>query len=430
MLERFKLPLVDTRLVRCRQKLYKVKMVYSERAGTSEDNNSLPCSEDSMHKEIELVLRALLYAAESNSFPEKLQTQHFAIKCSLRPWKLLSRQIMFKQNKRVLTPHPFIIILDIAAKERSAHYQQRKIIRIDQSHLLKSTPKDVQSTDSRNPKFCSTNDLLSVIDMVSNEAIRGADMRQSRTSSEDADAANGNEKATTSYSRITRHSKRKYPTDTEHETSLSDSEGRSSAKRQQKRKGTESNATNNNVKKYSVSRMSVRVRYESSESDVDSPGRRSTRSNTKSAPNQTTIRKKQETPSTDSNTPSNRRVKTRFPQRQRSTDVEVAVECLPHVSVNLGERIDHQQSSPPSKTRSRRTKKCDNVESQEQLKLKKMSQPSDQVVVKPSEEQTPPPLARRKRVTPSRMSLIGTRITNFIVKPMRTIFQTSKQLDS
>ncbi|XP_076472476.1 uncharacterized protein LOC143301916 [Babylonia areolata] len=101
----------DTRLVRHRDTVYKVKVVFAAGAGGQGERRG---AEDVLHSEVEEVLRAVIFMVENDRDLVKVQTQHLLVAPTLKVWKT-GRVLGFRQHGKELNVFSHVLVLNVTS---------------------------------------------------------------------------------------------------------------------------------------------------------------------------------------------------------------------------------------------------------------------------------------------------------------------------
>ncbi|XP_071145888.1 micronuclear linker histone polyprotein-like isoform X1 [Mytilus edulis] len=125
----------DTRLIKCDETVYKVKVLPQR-----DFNDCLPCSVQEAHKQIEDVLRAMLYMDQRSVIFKPIHTTDFVVTTLKKGWKTC-RSLNFFVNGKQLKACPYQYILKVDLKpliDKTTFYAKRKSLEhvknLDKSH--------------------------------------------------------------------------------------------------------------------------------------------------------------------------------------------------------------------------------------------------------------------------------------------------------
>ncbi|XP_063409818.1 uncharacterized protein LOC134693046 [Mytilus trossulus] len=141
----------DTRLIKCDDTVYKVKVLPQRNF-----NDCLPCSVPDAHKQIEDVLRAMLYMDQRSVIFKPIHTTDFVITTLKKGWKTC-RSLNFFVNGKQLKACPYQYILKVDIKpliDKTTFYAKRKSLEhvknLDKSHdKSKNRKSDEVRTDPK-----------------------------------------------------------------------------------------------------------------------------------------------------------------------------------------------------------------------------------------------------------------------------------------
>ncbi|CAC5383432.1 unnamed protein product [Mytilus coruscus] len=146
-LGRFDLRKEDTRLIKCDETVYKVKVLPQR-----DFDDCLPCSVQDAHKQIEDVLRAMLYMDQRSVIFKPIHTTDFVVTTLKKGWKTC-RCLNFFVNGKQLKACPYQYILKVDLKplsDKSTAHAKRKSLEyaknLDKSH---DKPKNRRSDEAR-----------------------------------------------------------------------------------------------------------------------------------------------------------------------------------------------------------------------------------------------------------------------------------------
>lgn len=143
-LDYFSVDKEDTRLIRCDNKVYKVKVL-------PKSSFDPPCDKKAAHDQIESVLRSLLYLDQRCVVLKPIHTQHFIVTAVKKAWKTCRSLQFYLHGKPIKAcPYQFILKVDlkyVPSNEVISGSQANKNISHDQVKNVSCDQSTVSSSD-------------------------------------------------------------------------------------------------------------------------------------------------------------------------------------------------------------------------------------------------------------------------------------------
>ncbi|XP_052082942.1 uncharacterized protein LOC127720408 [Mytilus californianus] len=137
----------DTRLIKCDETVYKVKVLPQR-----DFDDCLPCSVQEAHKQIEDVLRAMLYMDQRSVIFKPIHTTDFVVTTLKKGWKTC-RSLNFFVNGKQLKACPYQYILKVDLKpmldKTTAHAKRKSLEHVKNLDKSHDKPKNRKSDEAR-----------------------------------------------------------------------------------------------------------------------------------------------------------------------------------------------------------------------------------------------------------------------------------------